>query len=55
MPLQAFLRAVVLHPVLQQSEILKVFLLQPGDLARNPAWLLMLNGRDAPRRSGTCL
>mmetsp|Transcript_38886 Transcript_38886/g.86490 ORF Transcript_38886/g.86490 Transcript_38886/m.86490 type:complete len:651 (-) Transcript_38886:1015-2967(-) len=41
--LQAFLRAVAAHPVLRESEILKVFLLQPGELSRNPAWVNLLN------------
>ncbi|GAX75390.1 hypothetical protein CEUSTIGMA_g2834.t1 [Chlamydomonas eustigma] len=37
--LQAFLRAIMAHPMLQQSEATRVFMLQPGDLAHNPAWL----------------
>lgn len=49
--LQAFLRGVAAHPVLQQSELLRVFLLQPGDLARNPAWLNLASSH-AQKRAG---
>ena len=48
---QAYLRSIASHPLLQRSETLKVFLLQPGDLSRNPAWL-MLSAAHAPKRFG---
>lgn len=50
-PPQAYLRSIASHPLLQRSETLKVFLLQPGDLSRNPAWL-MLSAAHAPKRFG---
>ena len=50
-PPQAYLRSIASHPLLQRSETLKVFLLQPGDLSRNPAWLT-LSAAHAPKRFG---
>lgn len=41
--LQAFLRGIVVHPVLRESEAIRIFLLQPGDLSRNPAWIILIN------------
>lgn len=41
--LQAFLRGIVSHPVLRDSEALKLFLLQPGELSYNPAWIALLH------------
>ncbi len=40
---QAFIKSMTAHPVLRASEALKIFLLHPGDLARNPAWTLLVN------------
>lgn len=40
---QAFLRGIVSHPVLRDSEALKLFLLQPGELSYNPAWIALLH------------
>ena len=42
-PLQAFLRAIVAHPVPQQADATRVFMLQPGELANNPAWIAIFN------------
>eukprot|EP00798_Chlamydomonas_sp_ICE-L_P014089 gene14089-20041_t len=39
--LQAYLNAITSHPLLISAEPLKLFLLQMGDLARNPAWLAL--------------
>eukprot|EP00955_Chlamydomonas_euryale_P084180 363933-Chlamydomonas_euryale.AAC.1 len=49
--LQAYLRAIVGHPELVHSQALAVFLLQPGGLHRNPAWigLVMPAGQHAAR------
>eukprot|EP00798_Chlamydomonas_sp_ICE-L_P002904 gene2904-4962_t len=53
--LQAFLRAIVAHPVLIQSEALKLFLLQMGELGRNPAWLNMVEPPPSAKLSpGPC-
>ena len=41
---QAFLRGIVSHPALRDAEALKLFLLQPGELQYNPAWISMLHG-----------
>uniref|UniRef100_A0A7S0RGS5 PX domain-containing protein n=1 Tax=Chlamydomonas leiostraca TaxID=1034604 RepID=A0A7S0RGS5_9CHLO len=41
--LQAFIKSVIVHPALRDSEALKIFLLQPGDLARNPAWTYLVS------------
>ncbi|MEW5309807.1 MAG: hypothetical protein WDW38_001665 [Sanguina aurantia] len=40
--LQAFLRGIAHHPVMREAEVLKVFLLQPGELQYNPAWVVAL-------------
>ncbi|EFJ43031.1 hypothetical protein VOLCADRAFT_96778 [Volvox carteri f. nagariensis] len=39
----AFLRGIAQHPVLRESEALKLFLLQPGELQYNPAWTALLH------------
>ncbi|KAG2440841.1 hypothetical protein HXX76_003696 [Chlamydomonas incerta] len=41
--LQAFLRGIVNHPALRDAEALKLFLLQPGELQYNPAWIGLLH------------
>ncbi|KAG2425916.1 hypothetical protein HYH02_014915 [Chlamydomonas schloesseri] len=41
--LQAFLRGIVNHPALRDAEALKLFLLQPGELHYNPAWIGLLH------------
>ncbi|KAG2497818.1 hypothetical protein HYH03_004088 [Edaphochlamys debaryana] len=41
--LQAFLRSIAHHPALRESEALKLFLLQPGELQYNPAWIALLH------------
>uniref|UniRef100_A0A6U2HTY4 PX domain-containing protein n=1 Tax=Chlamydomonas euryale TaxID=1486919 RepID=A0A6U2HTY4_9CHLO len=53
--LQAYLRAIVGHPELVHSQALAVFLLQPGGLHRNPAWigLVMPAGQHAARIGNT--
>lgn len=38
---QAFLRAIVTHPVLREAEAVRLFLLQPGELQYNPAWIAL--------------
>lgn len=41
--LQAFMKGLTTHPVLRNSEALKIFLLHPGELTRNPAWTYLVN------------
>ncbi|KAG1676261.1 hypothetical protein FOA52_006479 [Chlamydomonas sp. UWO 241] len=40
--LQAYLRALVAHPELVTSEALRLFILQPGPILRNPAWIALV-------------
>ncbi|GLC72447.1 hypothetical protein PLESTF_001248700 [Pleodorina starrii] len=46
--LQAFLRGIAQHPALRESEALKLFLLQPGELQYNPAWIALLHSVGGP-------
>ncbi|GIL92817.1 hypothetical protein Vretimale_19222 [Volvox reticuliferus] len=46
--LQAFIRGIASHPTLRESEALKLFLLQPGELQYNPAWIALLNSIGGP-------
>ncbi|KAL6758155.1 hypothetical protein V8C86DRAFT_3025658 [Haematococcus lacustris] len=41
--LQAFLKGLTRHPVLREAEAVKLFLLQPGELMRNPAWTYLIH------------
>ncbi|KXZ56206.1 hypothetical protein GPECTOR_1g179 [Gonium pectorale] len=41
--LQAFIRGIVAHHALRESEAVRLFLLQPGELQYNPAWIALLH------------